>query len=56
MKVFFKKNLFIWFLYFETQQLESYSCFIFSIFDPNLVHTDIFFKYGDSIFILERRE
>ena len=25
MKVFFKANLFIWFLYFETYQLKSYS-------------------------------
>ena len=42
MKVFFKINLFIWFLYFETQQLESYSCFIFSVFDSNLVRNDFF--------------
>jgi hypothetical protein len=37
MKVFFKTNLFIWFLYFQTQQLKSYSLFIFSMFDLNLV-------------------
>jgi len=36
-------------IYFETQQLESYSWFIFLMFDPNLVQNDILFEYGGSI-------
>jgi len=36
-------------IYFETQQLESYSWFIFLMFDPNLVQNNILFKYGGSI-------
>ena len=48
MKVFFKTNLFIWFFYFETQQLKSYSWFMFPMFDPNLVQNDILFEYGGS--------
>jgi len=49
MKIFFKTNLFILFLYFETQQLKSYSWFIFPTFDLNLVQNDFLFKYGGSI-------
>ena len=26
MKVFFKTNLFVWFLYFKTQQLKNFDC------------------------------
>jgi hypothetical protein len=37
MKVIFKTNLFIWFSHFQTQWIKSYSWFIFSIFDSNLV-------------------
>ena len=48
MKVFFKTNLFIWFLHFQTQQLKSYSWFIFL---KSLVHI---FEYGWSI--CDRRE
>jgi len=36
-------------IYFETQQLESYSWFIFLMFDPNHVQNDILFEYGGSI-------
>jgi hypothetical protein len=49
MKLFFKTNLFIWFLYFQTQQLKSYSWFIFPMFDPNLVQNDFLYGYGGSI-------
>ena len=44
----FKTNLFICFLYFETQQFKSYSWFIFPMFDPNFVQNDILFGYGGS--------
>jgi hypothetical protein len=40
MKVIFKTNLFIWFSHFETQRHKSYSWFIFSMFDSNLVQND----------------
>ena len=51
MKVFFKNNLFIWFLYFEIQQLKRYLRFIFPMFDPNLIQNDFLFEYGVSIVI-----
>jgi hypothetical protein len=47
-KVFFKTNLFIWFSYFQTQQLKNYSWFIFSIFDSSLVQNDLFYEYRKS--------
>jgi len=51
-KVFFKTNLFIYFLYFQTQKLESYIWFIFSKFDSNLILNVRFFfvwsEYGAS--------
>ena len=43
MKIFFKINLFIWLSHFQTQQLKSYSLFIFLIFDPSLVQNDFIF-------------
>ena len=43
MKIFFKINLFIWLSRFQTQQLKSYSLFIFLIFDPSLVQNDFIF-------------
>ena len=49
MKVFFKNNLFIWFLYFEIQQLKRYLRFIFPMFDPNLIQNNFVFEYGGSI-------
>ena len=36
MKVCFKTNLLMWFSHFQTQQLKTYSWFIFPIFDPAL--------------------
>jgi hypothetical protein len=47
-KVYFKINLFIWFSYFQTQQLKSYSRFIFPIFDQKLVQNDFFYQPGGS--------
>ena len=35
-------------LYFETQQLKSYSWFMFPMFDPNFIENDILFEYGES--------
>jgi len=52
MKIFFKTNLFIYFLHFQTQQLKSYSWFIFLIFDPNFVQSDFLYRYGESNFFL----
>ena len=49
MKVFFKISLFIWFSYFQIQQIKSYPRFIFLIFDPNLVQNDFLYGYGGSI-------
>jgi hypothetical protein len=51
-KVFFKTNIFIWFLYFQTQQYKSYLWFIFSVFDPSLVQNDFIFKHEGSTFHL----
>ena len=49
MKVFFKTNLYIYFLHFQTQQLEGYSWFILSRFDLNIVLNDFIYEYGGSI-------
>jgi hypothetical protein len=48
MKVFFKANLLIWLSHFQTQQLKSYSWFIFPIFDQNFVQNDFIFEYWGS--------
>ena len=48
MKVFFKINLFMWFSLFQTQQLKSYSWFIFPMFNLNLVQNDLFYQHGAS--------
>jgi hypothetical protein len=50
MKVYFKTNLFILFLHFQTQRLKSYSWFIFPMFDQNLVQNDFFYQYGGSMY------
>ena len=54
MKIFFKTNLIIWFLYFENQQIRSYSRFIFlrmtfffqyrREYDPHFVQNDFLFS------------
>jgi hypothetical protein len=48
MKVFFKKNLLIWFSYFQAQQLKIYSLFIFPMFDTNFVQNDFIYRYRGS--------
>ena len=53
MKIFFKTNIFIWFLYFETQQLKNYSSFIFLMFDANLIQNNFLFGYVGSMPLCE---
>ena len=45
----FKTNLFIWFLYFETQQLKSYLWFMFPMFNPNLIENNILFESTEGV-------
>jgi hypothetical protein len=49
MKVLFKTNLFVWFSNFQTQQLKSYSSFIFPMFNSSLVQNDLNYQHGGSI-------
>jgi hypothetical protein len=49
MKVFCKTNLFMLFSHFQTQQLKSYSWFIFLIFDSNYVQNDLIYQTGGNI-------
>ena len=51
--IYFYKNIFqdksiLYFLHFQTQQLESFLWFIFSRFDSNLVQNINYFEYGVS--------
>jgi hypothetical protein len=48
MKVFYKTNLLMYFSHFQTQQLKSYSRFIFPMFDSNLVQNVFFYQTGGS--------
>jgi len=53
--VYFYQNIFedkfvhIWFSHFQTQQVKSYSWFIFLMFDPNLVQNDSLYEYRASM-------
>ena len=46
-KIFFKINLFIWFSYFQTQQLKNYLCPIFNL---NFIQNDFVYRYWGSIY------